>query len=62
MNAGGILIGIGALLSGIDRIMSDRPVGWIAAGLGLVGIIACLVGLVVLLRTRDAAGPPESTG
>ena len=62
LNVGGISIGLGAILTGIDRIMSGRAVGWIAAGFGLVGIIACLVGLVLLLRTRDAARPPESTG
>ena len=62
VNVGGILVGIGALISGIDRIMSGRAVGWIVAGLGLVGIITCLVSLVVLVRMRDAAAPPESTG
>jgi hypothetical protein len=60
ISVGGILIGLGAMISGIDRIMVGRAIGWIAAGFGLVGILVCLVGLGVLLRSRGSGGPPQS--
>ena len=44
---------------GMDRILSGRTIGWLTAGFGLVGLLICLLGFTVLMRSRDSAGPHD---